>query len=321
MLKFNVGKIILTKPQELDKEWDVIIVGAGPAGLSAAIYSARYGLKTLVIAPEIGGMLEEAAIIENYPGFIKISGPDLAKKFKEHAIESGAKILEDSVTKIEKMEDKFKVHTSGGYEFLTKAVILATGSSRRKLNVEGENLSGVSYCAECDAPLFKDKVVAVVGGGNTAFHDALVLSEHARKVYIIHRRDKFRAESALVNAAKRKDNIEILTNKVVSRIVGKNSVEKVILKDTVSGKESELEVNGVFIAIGMVPNTELAKQLGVKLDEKGFIIVDKCQRTNVPGVYAAGNITTNCCYFDQIITSAAQGAIAAKSAYEDLMEK
>jgi len=319
---FKLSRSLLTKKYEFPEEWDVIVVGGGPAGLTAAIYAARYGLKTLVITPEIGGMLLEAAIIENYPGFERISGPELANKFAEHARNAGASILSDKVERIDILDERYyQVETSGGYVFRARAIIVATGSRRRKLGVKGEDLNGVSYCAECDAPLFKDKVVAVVGGGNTAFHDALVLAEHAKKVYIIHRRDKFRAEEALVKAVKSNPKIEILTNKRVIEICGDQKVECIRLEDTKDGSLSTLEVEGLFVAIGMIPNTEIVKPLGVKMDEKGFIITDNCQRTNVKRVYAAGNITTSCCVFDQIITSAAQGAIAAKSAYEDLVEK
>ena len=319
MFKFN---LITTEKYEFPEEWDVIIIGAGPAGLTAALYSARYGLKTLVISPDIGGMLLEAELIENYPGFERIRGTELAKLFAEQVRKAGASILNEKVTKAEILDENwFKVETSGGYVFRSRAIIIATGASRRKLNVKGENLPGVSYCAECDAHFFKDKVVGVVGGGNTAFHDALVLSNVARKVYLIHRRDQFRAEKALVEAAKRNPKIEILTNKRVIEICGENKVECVKLEDTKTGAKETLELDGLFVAIGMVPNVEIAKQLGVELDERGKIKVDNCQRTNVPRVYAAGNITNACCDFDQIITSAAQGAVAAKSAYEDLIEK
>ncbi len=321
-ISFSLGSSIQTKKYEFPEEWDLIIIGAGPAGLTAAIYAARYGLKTLVISPDLGGMLLEAAIIENYPGFIQISGPELAKRLAEHARKEGASILNDKVTKARVLDENwYEVETSGGYIFRAKAIIIATGARRRKLGVKGENLPGVSYCAECDAPLFKGKVVGVVGGGNTAFHDALVLANYAKKVYIIHRREQFRAEKALVEAVKKNPKIEILTNKRVVEICGDSRVECVRLEDTKTSAKESLELDGLFVAIGMEPNNEIAKQLGVELDEKGKIKVDNCQRTNVPRVYAAGNITTSCCDFDQIVTSAAQGAVAAKSAYEDLIEK
>jgi len=302
----------------LDKQWDVIIIGGGPAGVVAGLYSARYGLKTLLISPDKGGMLTEASFIENYPGFISISGPDLAERLFEQYEKNGGHYLKDKVSDIKK-DKNFIVITEGGYELEAKAIILATGSRRRKLNVKGENLPGVSYCAECDAPLFKGKTVAVVGGGNTAFHDALVLSNYANKVYLIHRRDQFRAESYLVENAKKKDNIEFILNSVVKEIRGQNKVESIIVQDK-EGNTKELKVDGVFVAIGMETNIELAKKLGVQLDERGKIIVDRCQRTNIQYVYAAGNITNNCCDLDQIVTSMAQGAIAAKSAYEDLLK-
>ncbi len=312
-------KLSLRKEEQLDKDWEVIIIGGGPAGLTAALYLGRYKVKTLVITKEVGGLLNEASIIEDYPGIKRIKAVELAKAFEEHAKEWGAKILIDEVIDVKKEGDKFIVKTRDK-EFTAEAIILATGSRRRKLGVPGENLPGVSYCAECDAPLFKDKVVAVVGGGNTAFHDAIVISGYAKKVYIIHRRDKFRADPVLVEEAKKK-GIEFILNKVVVEIKGEGKVEKVILKDTKTGEISELEVQGLFVAIGLEPNNELAKKLGVELDTDGRIKVDPCMRTNIEGVFAAGDITTGSCKFMQIITSAAEGAIAAKSAYEYLLKK
>ncbi len=305
--------------KKLDKDWEVIIIGGGPAGLTAALYLGRYKVKTLVITKEVGGLLNEASIIEDYPGIKRIKASELIKLFEEHAKEWGAEILIDQVMDIKKEGDKFIVKTTSE-EFKAEAIILATGSERRKLKVPGENLSGVSYCAECDAPLFKDKIVAVVGGGNTAFHDALVLVNYAKKVYLIHRRDKFRADPILVEEAKRR-GIEFILNKVVVEIKGEKKVEKIILKDTKTGEISELEVQGLFVAIGLEPNNELAKKLGVELDIDGRIKVDACMRTNVEGVFAAGDVTTGSCKFMQIITSAAEGAIAARSAYEYLLKK
>lgn len=309
------------KQEELPKEWDVIIIGGGPAGYSAALYCGRYKLKTLVITREVGGMLNEASIVEDYPGIKRISGPELGKLFREHAEEWGAKTLEDEVIGVAKLENnKFQVITKGGLEFITRAIIFATGSMRRKLGVKGENLSGVSYCAECDAPLYKNKIVGVVGGGNSAFHDALVLSNHAREVYIIHRRDQFRADPVLVEQAKMHKNIKFLLNKVVVEIKGEKKVEGVILKDTKTGETIEFPLEGLFIAIGLVPISDLAKSLGVELDETNHIKVDDCMRTNVLGVFAAGDITNKSCRFGQIVTAASEGSIAALNAFKYILE-
>lgn len=302
--------------EELDKEWDVIIIGGGPAGYSAALYCGRYKLKTLVITKDIGGTLLEADIIDDYPGIENIKGSELGMKFKKHAEKYGVKTLLETVTRIEKLPDeRFRVITSLGKEFISKVVIVATGSQRRRLGVPGENLRGVSYCAECDAPLFKDKVVGVVGGGNSAFHDAQVLAQHAKEVYIIHRRDEFRADPVIVEEAKNNPKIKFLLNKVVVEIKGQDKVEEVILQDTKTGEKSSIKLDGLFIAIGLVPLSEIVKELNVNIDEAGHIVVDQCGKTNVKGLLAAGDVTTQICNFRQVITAAAQGSVAALSAF------
>jgi len=305
----------IQEKEEIDKEWDVIIIGGGPAGYTAAIYCGRYKLKTLVITRDIGGLLNEISVLENYPGFKKIKGSELAKILKEQADEVGAKTLLDEVIRVERNEGRFKVITRGYGEFYSKAVIVATGSIRRKLGIPGENLSGVSYCAECDAPLFKNRVVAVVGGGNTAFHDALVLAEHASKVYIIHRREEFRAEPILVEEAKRNPKIEFLLNKVVVEIKGKEKVEEIVLQDTKTNEKMSLKVDGLFIAIGIVPVSGFLQGLGVNFTETGHIIVDDCMKTNVKGLLAAGDVTNKGCGLNQVVIAAGMGAIAAFSAF------
>ncbi|RDD52177.1 thioredoxin-disulfide reductase [Nanoarchaeota archaeon NZ13-N] len=300
------------KKEEIDKEWDVIIIGGGPAGYTAAIYCGRYKLKTLIITKDIGGLLNEISALENYPGFKKIKGSELAKLLKEQADEVGVKTILDEVLRVEKNGEKFKVISRGYGEFYSKAVIVATGSARRKLGVPGENLPGVSYCAECDAPLFKNKVVAVVGGGNTAFHDALVLSEHASKVYIIHRREEFRAEPILVEEAKRNPKIEFLLNKVVVEMRGEEKVEEIVVQDIKTNDKITLKVDGVFVSIGMIPVSGL---FNVNIDENGYIIVDDCMKTNIKGLLAAGDVTNKGCGLKQVIIAAGMGAIAALSAF------
>jgi len=312
-IRFSLQKI--GSSEEIERDWDVIIVGGGPAGYSASIYCSRYKLKTLVITRDVGGLLNEINVLENYPGFKSIRGSELAKMIKEQADGLGVKTILDEVLRIEKIEEKFKVITRSFGEFFSKAVIVATGSTRRKLGIPGENLLGVSYCAECDAPLFKNKVVAVVGGGNTAFHDALVLSEHASKVYIIHRREEFRAEPILVEEARKNSKIEFLLNKVVVEIRGKEKVEEIVVQDIKTNDKVTLKVDGVFVSIGMIPASGLLQEINVNIDENGYIIVDDCMKTNIKGLLAAGDVTNKGCGLKQVIIAASMGAIAALSAF------
>ncbi|HIQ51513.1 MAG TPA: FAD-binding protein [Nautiliaceae bacterium] len=318
MFEFSIKKF-----EELPKDWDTIIIGGGIAALTAAIYSSRYGLKTLVIAEEPGGLANEAPIVENYPGIIA-EGKELAKKWVEHTEKMGAKIYQSRVIDLKKENDIFLVKTLDGKEFRGKTLIYATGSSKRKLNVPGEKEfsgKGISYCATCDGNFFKDKVVAVIGGGNSGFSDALILSEIAKKVYIIHRREKPKAEKALVDLVLSKDNVEFLGNRETLEFIGDNKLRKIKMKNKNNNKIEELEVDGVFIAIGLIPNVDLAKKIGVKLDEKGFIDVKKDQSTNIEGFFAAGDVTNNSNYFEQFVTAAAEGSIAANSAFKYIKNK
>jgi len=315
-MPINLSLSNISNMENLDKEWDVIIIGGGPAGYTAALYCGRYRLKTLVITKDIGGTLNDANIIDDYPGLENFKGSEMGKLFKKHAEKYGAKTLLESVVRIEKLPDgNFKVLTNLGKEFIAKVIIITTGSQRKRLDVPGENLKGVSYCAECDAPLFKDKIVGVVGGGNSAFHDAQVLAQHAKEVYIIHRRDEFRADPIEVEEAKKNPKIKFLLNKVVKEIKGTEKVEEVILQDTKTGEISSMKLDGLFVAIGLVPLSEIVKSLNVNMDESGHIIVDQCGKTNVVGLLAAGDVTTQICNLRQVITAAAQGAVAAFSAF------
>jgi len=294
--------------------YDLIIIGAGSAGLASAIYAARYKLKTLVTSKDIGGTVLEAYKVENYPGFKTISGIDLMNKFKEQTKELGVKIIEDEVVDIKK-SNNFKLNTKQK-SFESKAIVIATGSKRRKLDVPGNNEfegKGVSYCATCDGPLFKDKIVGVVGGSDSAARAALLLAEYAKKVYIIYRKEKLRAEPLLVEHINKNKKIEIINNTNITEIKGDKIISSVIFD---SGKEFKLE--GLFMEIGALPNNEIAKKLGVNLDEQGYIIVDKAQKTNVDGVYAAGDITNASNKFEQITTAVAEGTIAANSVYNFL---
>ncbi len=319
-MKFRLG--LMTRPA--GGAYDVIIVGGGPAGLSAALYSKRFGLNTAVITEKIGGSLTEAGIIDDYIGMPEIMGPDLARKFEEHVRKYDVPIILDKVEKVLKGGDAFKVFTHSRAEFTAKAVIIAVGSKRKKLGVPGEEEfrgRGVTYCAPCDAPLFKDKVTAVVGGGNAALQAALLLAEYSPKVYLIHRRDEFRAFKAYVDLIKRNDRIEPVLNTVVARIGGDRTVKWVEVKNVKTGEISKIPVEGVVIEVGSVPPKEFFETIGLKTDEKGFVIVGPGQETNIPGVFAAGDCTAgpHKKKFDQVVTAAAEGAVAALSAYEYIL--
>jgi thioredoxin reductase (NADPH) len=298
-------------------DYDLIVIGAGPAGMTAGMFSARSGLKTVVLDKEIcGGLSNEAAMIDNYPGFRRISGMELAEKMKEQTAEY-AEIKElEGVDKMEVRENEIRVATEKG-SYLTSAVVLCTGTKKRKLGVKGENEflgRGVSYCATCDGFFFKDKSVIVVGGGDSAVRGALYLKNIGCEVTLIHRREELRAEQYLQKNLK-KAGVHILWNSVVKEIAGDNVVRSVVRYNKASATEDELEVDGVFIYVGEEPANALAIQMGVTLDENGYIITDKSQRTNRGRVYAAGDITGG---VRQIVVACAEGAIAATSAYEDV---
>lgn len=294
--------------------YDVIIVGAGPAGITASIYAVRMGLKTLVLEKGmVGGLMLLAKEIENYPGFDGISGEELANRMKNQAKNLGVEIKNEEVIGMDLHTETKTVTTRGG-RYATKSIITATGSEYRKLEVEGENEfagKGVSFCAICDAPFFADRVVAVVGGGNSAASDALYLNEIAKKTYLIHRRDELRAEE-MRQEKLRESGVEIILNSVVEEILGDNFVKSIRIRDVSSDKTRELRVDGVFISIGMVPTTVMVKGAGIKLDDKGFIEVNRNQETNISGVFAAGDCTGG---LRQITTATGEGSTAATSAY------
>ncbi|AEM37895.1 thioredoxin reductase [Pyrolobus fumarii 1A] len=308
------------------KVYDVVIVGGGPAGLTAAIYAARYMLDTILVTEEIGGQIAEAGWVENYPGFPRILGSELVKRFVDHVRHYKVPIILDYVENVKRDADCdcFHVETRRGVTYKSHTVILAVGVKRRRLNVPGEaelRGKGVSYCAPCDAPLFKDKTVAVVGGGDSAASAALLLAEYASKVYIVHRRDKLRVQPIYEKLLRENPKIEVVYNKVVQRIIGSNRVEGIELRDRVTGETSVLRVDGVFVEIGSEPPKELAQRIGLETDEEGYIKVGPDQSTNIPGIFAAGDCTTAMNKYRQVITAAAQGAVAAASAYNYLVRK
>ncbi len=299
--------------------YDLIIIGSGPAGLTASIYASRYKINHLVIGKEPGGQANEAYQIENWPGTTSISGFELLQKMREHAEKLGAGIVMDSVSSIAKNNDIFEITTPSG-QYQTKNVILATGMEYRKLQIPGEaefKGKGVSYCPTCDAAFFKDKVVAVIGGGNSAGSAALLLAQYANKVYVIYRGDKLKVDPAYQEKISASGKIEVVYNTNVREIKGEDKVKKIIL-DKKHDDSEELAVQGVFIEIGSEPGVELVEQLGIETDEQGFIKVNSDQTTNIPGVWAAGDATNGSNKLRQIITAAAEGAVAAGSVYRNM---
>ena len=319
--KISFRRIEMFRKIETEKTYDVVIVGGGPAGVAAGIYAARYMLDTVLITKEKGGQMDEAGYVENYPGFKRILGPDLVDKFYDHLSEYKVPVVLDEVTNIIRGNNGlFIVETVSGKLFRTKTVILALGVIRRKLGVPGEEEfsgRGVSYCAPCDAPLYKKKVVAVVGGGDSAASAALLLADYAKKVYLIHRRDKLRAQPFYVKKLATHPKIQLILNSNVAEIGGTKTVEWVRIRET----GEKIRVDGVFIEIGSDPPKELFRKIGIETDEKGYAIVGSDQSTNIPGIFAAGDCTVACNMFKQIITAAAQGAVAADSAYRYIVEK
>ena len=303
-------------------EVELIIVGGGPAGLTSAIYSARALIDTLVIEKMLpGGQPVLTTFIENYPGFPEgISGPELAERLESQAGKFGAKIITSRpVLNISRREEGFEIKTEME-SFLGKAVIVATGTSPRKLNVPGEEEftgRGVSYCAVCDGAFYRDRVVAVVGGGDSAMDESIYLTRFANKVFVIHRRNQLRAEKILQERAFSNPKISFIWDTEVQSIEGDRKVELLKLKNVKTGEISELKVDGIFIYIGSTPNSSMVKDL-VELDKNGFIITDNCMKTSVPGLFAAGDVrNTN---FRQLATAIGDGAIAANSAERYLGE-
>jgi thioredoxin reductase (NADPH) len=298
-------------------QWELLIIGAGAAGLTAGIYGARSGLKTLILEGKAaGGMVSLAPWVENYPGFPEgIAGSDLTEKMLSQCRKFGAEIREcEDLTDLA-FKAEMKIVKTESSEYSARAVIIASGSRHRVLGVIGEEAfrgKGVSYCATCDGFFFKGKKVVVVGGGNTAAMSALYLSNLASEIYLVHRREQLRAEEVYVKELAKK-GVKFLFNTEVKAIRGSSKVEKVLLFDTKAGEKREIEADGVFILIGEEPNSTFAKEAGVKVDEHGYILVDSLQRTNVPGVYAAGDVTQ--CPVKQIGTAVGQAMVAAADAF------
>jgi len=301
-------------------KYQVIIIGGGPAGLTAGLYASRAGIKSLLLENGVfGGQIVNARLVENYPGFPEgISGIELGKLMHQQATRYGLESLTAEVIRVSS-GDAYEVTTTEG-NIQAQSIIIATGSEYRKLGVIGEErLSGrgVSYCATCDGFFFRDREVAVVGGGDTAITDALELVQNCRKVYIIHRRGQLRATKALQEKAFSQPKIEMVWNTVVDEIAGDKMLDYLRLRNVKTGRSSNLEVDGVFIAVGLKPNSQLFSRL-VTLDEGGFVVTDELMRTSAPGIFAAGDVRQNS--FRQAITAAGDGAAAAISAFKYLYE-
>lgn len=299
--------------------YDLIILGSGIGGLCAAIYSVRYNMDLLVIGRDFG-TISNADEVDNYMGFPSISGPELAKKFTEHAEKLGAKIIREEIEDVRK-EGKIFVVKTNSKEYKSKTIIYALGGMKRRIGLPEEKRfvgRGVSYCATCDAAFFKGKTVAVTGGGNSAATSALYLSKFASQVYIVYRRDKLRAFPFFVKKVEDDPKIKIIYNSNIVKINGKEKVESAVLKNTKTGEEREIKLDGIFVEFGYEPNSEIAEKLGVEISDDSRIKVKEDMSTNVKGFFAAGDVTTGSNRMNQLITAAAEGAIAAESAYKFL---
>lgn len=302
--------------------YDVLIIGLGASGYTAAVYAARYKLSVFIVGSEEGGMGVTAAEVGNWPGDIEVKGPDLMERFKQHALSFGDAVTHkiSHVKSVEKVGDHFRLNLDGGDTVEGKTVIFAMGSLKRHLGAPGEKEfsgKGVTYCATCDAFFYRDKTVAVLGGGDSAVEGAAITAQVAKKVYLIHRRNEFRAEPFWVDEVKKKDNVTFVLERNVTEILGDEKVTALKLDKEFEGS-SEIKVDGVFIEVGSTPATELCKALGCDTDEKGFLKVNAGMQTNVDGAFGAGDVTSGSNHFAQFTTAAGEGAIAANSVFNHL---
>ncbi|MHA1823975.1 MAG: NAD(P)/FAD-dependent oxidoreductase [Promethearchaeota archaeon] len=298
---------------DLEKTYDLIVLGGGPTAIACAIYAARFAMDVLMVGKVFGGLIATTDIVENYPGITSISGQGLMEMFKDHMNSLSIPYISDEIRSIENAGDFFVLH-SFFQKFKAKSICIATGSERRKLGIPGEDElagKGVSYCATCDGPFYKDKVVCVIGGSDSAAKEALFLAQNVKKVYIIYRKDEIRAEPINKKRVYENEKIEIINNTNVVDIVGKTTVNRVIFDNG-----NELEIDGVFIEIGSIPNSEIAQRIGIKTNEKGEIIINRKSETNMPGIFAAGDVAD--APFKQAITGVAEGVIAAYSVFDYL---
>lgn len=300
--------------------YDIGIIGGGTAGMTAAIYGQRAGKKTLIIeGGAFGGQITSSPNVENYPGIASVSGSEFSMNLLDQAMKLGAETAMEKVTGIRE-ENGNKIIQTEGQEYTCRSVIIATGVTHRHLGAPGEERltgAGVSYCATCDGMFFRGRDVAVVGGGSTALQDAEFLSNYCRKVYLIHRRDEFRGEDSIVKRLEKKENVEFILSAVVKEIAGENAVEKLIVNKLKTGEQSEIEVSGVFVAVGQIPQNDIFEEM-VKLDGNGFILAAEDCVTSHPGIFAAGDCRTK--EVRQLTTAAADGAVAALAAVKYIAE-
>lgn len=299
------------------KEYDIVVVGAGPAGMTAGLYAVRSGLKVAIISKDIGGTTNSILSLENWPGF-KGTGTKLMKQFYDQLKNYEVDFIMEEVENISK-KDKFFIKTKK-QEIVGKSIVLTTGTERKKLNVPGEEKllgKGVSYCVTCDAFFFKNKIAGVIGGSDCAATSALALSDIAKKVYILYRGEKLRCEDITARRLEKKENVEIHYNVVPKEVLGKEKVNGILLDE--KGNEKKIELEGIFVEIGSTPLTEFLKNLKVKLDKENYVIVDENMNTNIEGLFAAGDVTNQ--KLKQVVVASGQGAIAAKSAYDYVSKK
>lgn len=304
-------QIFAPKPNNLNGPWDVIVIGSGPAGLTAAIYTTRGAASTLILGGEVwGGQLMLTTNVDNYPAVPGILGPELMGKMREHSVAFGAEFLQKNAENINVAKKPFEI-TSNGQVYTTHSIIIATGAETMWLGVPGEREligRGVSSCAPCDAPFFKEKKVAVVGGGDSAMEEALVLTKYAKEVTLIHRRDEFKASAAMQTKVKSNPKIKILWNTEVIKLNGQTKLESLKLKNNKTNEENDLTVDGVFVAIGHRPSTTVF-QGKIELDKKGYVVLKDHTKTSVEGVFVAGDVHDY--RYKQAVTAAGFGCMAA----------
>lgn len=305
------------------KAYDTIIIGGGPGGLSAAIYAARGDLKTAVFEKSlVGGQINVTFEVENYPGIPEIlSGFELSDRFKQQADKFGTEFIDEEIIKVDFIsKDGYKKVYTEDEEYLTKTIIIATGAQPRSLGCPGEDEyvgKGVSYCATCDGALYRNKVVAVIGGGDSAVEEGMFLTKFASKVYVVHRRDELRAVKTIQDRAFKNEKMEFIWDTVVDEVKGENFVTSLILENKKTKEKSELAVDGVFVYVGILPNNELLKN-DITLDKSGFVITNELMETNIPGVYAIGDLRDT--PLRQVVTASSDGAIAAFYAEKHISE-
>ncbi|UCC19492.1 MAG: FAD-dependent oxidoreductase [Promethearchaeota archaeon] len=300
---------------DLEKTFDLIVLGGGPTAIGCAIYAARFAMDVLVVGKTFGGLIATTHLVENYPGITSVSGQGLIDMFKDHMDSLNIPYITDEIRSIDKVDDHFELN-SFFQKFKAFSICIATGSESRKLGIPGEDNfagRGVSYCATCDGPFYKDKIVCVIGGSDSAAKEALFLAQNTKRVYIIYRGDEIRAEPINKKRVYENNKIEIIYKTKIVEIKGENTVKSVIFDN---GKE--FEVDGVFIEIGSIPNSNLAKQIGVETNEKGEIKINRKSETNIPGIFAAGDVAD--APFKQAITGVSEGVIAAYSAFDYVKE-